>query len=127
MILVTGATGQLGATVVKNLLEKTSANQVAALVRDESKASALKEKGVDIRIGDYEDTASLDKAMQGIEKVLLIAGTDEDNRLRQHQNVVDAAKNGGGSLCCLHQSKLERQDDSDKPADDGTFSDGRLH
>jgi NAD(P)H dehydrogenase (quinone) len=33
--------------------------------------------------------------MQGIEKVLLIAGTDEDNRLRQHQNVVDAAKKAG--------------------------------
>ncbi|MEH2376944.1 SDR family oxidoreductase [Nostoc sp.] len=95
MILVTGATGQLGTAVVQNLLEKTSANQIAALVRDESKAFALKEKGVDIRVGNYDDTASLDKAMQGIERVLLIAGTDEDNRLRQHQNVVDAAKKAG--------------------------------
>ena len=40
-------------------------------------------------------TDSLNKAMQGIEKVLLIAGTDEDKRLRQHQNVVDAAKKAG--------------------------------
>lgn len=95
MILVTGATGQLGTAVIKNLLKKTSASQIAALVRDESKASALKEKGVDIRVGSYDDPASLDKAMQGIEKVLLIAGTDEDNRLRQHQNVVDAAKKAG--------------------------------
>ncbi len=95
MILVTGATGQLGTAVVKNLLEKTSANRIAAFVRDESKASALKEKGVDIRVGSYDDTASLDKAMHGIEKVLLIAGTDEDNRLQQHQNVVDAAKKAG--------------------------------
>ena len=95
MILVTGATGQLGTAVVKNLLKKTSANQIAAFVRNESKASALKEKGVDIRVGSYDDTASLDKAMHGIEKVLLIAGTDEDNRLQQHQNVVDAAKKAG--------------------------------
>lgn len=64
-------------------------------MRDESKASALKEKGVDIRVGNYDDTASLDQAMQGIETVLLIAGTDEDNRLRQHQNVVGAAKKAG--------------------------------
>ena len=92
MILVTGATGQLGTAVVKNLLKNTSANQIAALVRDESKASALKEKGVDIWVGSYDDTASLDQAMHGIEKVLLIAGTNEDNRLQQHQNVVDAAK-----------------------------------
>ncbi|MEH2415635.1 SDR family oxidoreductase [Nostoc sp.] len=95
MILVTGATGQLGTAVVKNLLEKASANRIAAFVRDESKASALKEKGVDIRVGSYDDTASLHKAMHGIEKVLLIAGTDEDNRLQQHQNVVDAAKKAG--------------------------------
>jgi NAD(P)H dehydrogenase (quinone) len=95
MILVTGATGQLGTAVVNHLLKKTSANQVTALVRDESKASALKEKGVNIRVGNYNDSASLDNVMQGIETVLLIAGTDEENRLRQHQNVVDAAKKAG--------------------------------
>ncbi|MCC5668799.1 SDR family oxidoreductase [Nostoc sp. CHAB 5784] len=95
MILVTGANGQLGTAVIQNLLKKTSANQIAALVRDESKASALKAKGVDIRIGNYDDTASLDQAMQGIETVLLIAGTDEENRLRQHRNVVNAAKKAG--------------------------------
>ena len=95
MILVTGATGHLGTAVIQTLLEKTSTNQIAALVRDESKASALKEIGVDIRVGSYDDTASLNKAMQGIEKVLLIAGTDEDNRLQQHQNVVDAARKAG--------------------------------
>ena len=64
-------------------------------MRDESKASSLKEKGVDIRVGNYDDPASLDQAMQGIEKVLLIAGTDEEKRLQQHQNVVDAAKKAG--------------------------------
>lgn len=95
MILVTGANGQLGTAVVQNLLKKTSANRIAALVRDESKASTLKEQGVDIRVGNYDDTASLDNAMQGIETVLLIAGTDEENRLRQHQNVVNAAKKAG--------------------------------
>ena len=82
MVLVTGATGQLGTAIVQNLLKKTSASQVAAFVRDESKASDLRGRGADIRVGNYDDTASLDNAMQGIEKVLLIAGTDEDNRLR---------------------------------------------
>jgi NAD(P)H dehydrogenase (quinone) len=84
MILITGATGQLGTAVVKNLLKKTSANQIVALVRDESKASDLKEKGVNIRIGSYDDPALLDKAMQGIEKVLLIAWT-----FRPHVDVTD--------------------------------------
>lgn len=92
MILVTGATGQLGTIVIHKLLEQTSADHVAGLARDAAKAAALKEKGVDIRIGNYDDTASLDAAMQGIEKVLLIAGTDEDKRVQHHQNVIDAAK-----------------------------------
>lgn len=95
MILVTGASGQLGTVVVQNLLKKTSANQIAALVRDESKAVLLKESGVNLRIGNYDDRASMDRAMQGVEKVLLIAGTDEDKRVQQHQNVTDAAKKAG--------------------------------
>jgi NAD(P)H dehydrogenase (quinone) len=95
MILVTGATGQLGKAVVQTLLKKISTNEIAALVRDESKASDFKEKGVDIRLGSYDDIASLEKAMQGTKKVLVIAGTDEENRVRQHQNVVDAAKKAG--------------------------------
>ncbi|WP_332368407.1 NmrA family NAD(P)-binding protein [Spirosoma telluris] len=45
-----------------------------------------------IHIGTYDDIQSLDRAMLGIETVLLIAGTDEENRVNQHQNVVNAAK-----------------------------------
>ena len=92
MILVTGATGKLGTAVIHQLLKKTSAKEIAALVRDETKAADFKAEGVSICLGHYDDTASLDEAMQGIEKVLLIAGTDEENRVRQHQNVIYAAK-----------------------------------
>jgi NAD(P)H dehydrogenase (quinone) len=95
MILVTGATGQLGTAVIRNLLKKTPGHQIAALVRDASKAAEFKEQGVNIRVGNYDDPASLETAMQGIEKVLLIAGTDEANRVRQHQDVVNAAKKAG--------------------------------
>ncbi|RYF77180.1 MAG: SDR family NAD(P)-dependent oxidoreductase, partial [Cytophagaceae bacterium] len=54
--------------------------------------------GVTIRVGNYDDTASLDQAMQEIDKVLLIAGTDEDKRVQQHMNVIDAAKKAGVQL-----------------------------
>ncbi|RYE27477.1 MAG: SDR family NAD(P)-dependent oxidoreductase, partial [Sphingobacteriaceae bacterium] len=52
-------------------------------------------KGVDIQFGDYDDRSSLDKAMQGVEKVLLISGGNAKNGLEQHQNVVNAAKQAG--------------------------------
>ncbi|ADB38486.1 SDR family oxidoreductase [Spirosoma linguale] len=92
MILVTGATGQLGTAVIRQLLQKVPASQIVALVRDEQKASNLINQGVTIRMGTYDDTEALGQAMQGIETLLLIAGTDEQNRVRQHQNVVDAAR-----------------------------------
>jgi len=95
MILVTGATGQLGGAVIRQLLHKIPANQIIAFARDENKAAHLVEQGVALRIGTYDDIDSLDNAMQGIEIVLLIAGTDEERRVRQHQNVVDAAKKAG--------------------------------
>jgi NAD(P)H dehydrogenase (quinone) len=94
MFLVTGATGHLGSAVVSQLLKKTKASEISVLARDENKASALKTKGIDVRIGSYDDTSSLDKAMQGISKLLLISGNGP-NRLQQHKNVVIAAKKAG--------------------------------
>jgi NAD(P)H dehydrogenase (quinone) len=91
MILVTGATGHLGTATVEHLLKRTKADSIVALARSEEKAKALRDKGVEVRIGDFDDVTSLDKAMQGIEKVLLISTVDH-NRLQQHKNVVDAAK-----------------------------------
>jgi len=94
MILVTGATGQLGSATLSHLLNNIPPNKVAAFARDHGKAEHLKKKGIDVRIGTYDDVASLEQAFQGIEKVLLISGTDP-NRVQQHKNVVDAAKKAG--------------------------------
>jgi NAD(P)H dehydrogenase (quinone) len=95
---VTGATGPLGRSVIDNLLKQVPAKGVAALVRGEEKASQLSAKGVTIRLGDYDDVPALDAAMRGVERVLLISGTDEENRVRQHGNVIGAAKRAGVEL-----------------------------
>ena len=100
MILITGATGQLGRVVIAHLVKLGDPGQVAALVRDGGKASDLKAGGVDVRVGDYDDVASLGAAMKGIERVLLISGTERDpaKSLRQHANVIDAAGRAGVRL-----------------------------
>jgi NAD(P)H dehydrogenase (quinone) len=95
MILVTGATGQLGGAVIKQLQTLIPPQQIVAFVRDEQKAAQLREQGINLRVGTYDDLASLDRAMPGVETVLLIAGTDEEKRVQQHQHVVDAAKRAG--------------------------------
>jgi len=91
MILVTGATGHLGSAAVSQLLKNTAAKNIAVFARDENKANHLKEKGIDVRIGSYDDIQSLDLAMQGIEKLLLISSNGQ-TRGQQHQNVLAAAK-----------------------------------
>ncbi len=97
MILVTGATGQLGRVVIEHLLRWRGPGQVAGLARDAGKAADLQARGVDVRVGDYNDVGSLDRAMKGVEKVLLISGTDPDEErgVRQHGNVIDAARRAG--------------------------------
>ena len=107
MILITGATGQLGTAVLQTLLQKTAPNQLAALVRDEAKAAGLAAQGVNIRIGDYSDTASLDRAMQGVSRLLLISGGGGPDALQQHYNVVDAARRAGIS-CIAYTSRAHR-------------------
>ena len=62
MILVTGATGQLGAAVVRQLLARTDASEIAVLVRDPDKAAALERQGVSVRVGEYGDAGSLARA-----------------------------------------------------------------
>jgi len=94
MILVTGATGQLGSAVINQLLKTTTTDKFAALARDENKAKALKEKGVEVRIGDFDNLASMEKALQGVDKLLMIS-TAAPNRAEQQSGVVDVAKKAG--------------------------------
>jgi NAD(P)H dehydrogenase (quinone) len=97
MILVTGATGNLGKATINSLLNKgISANNIAALVRDESKSAELKSKGIQVRIGDYQNFESLKNAFQDVDKLLLISSSSEiAHRFEQHKNVINAAKETG--------------------------------
>lgn len=94
-ILVTGATGQLGKEVVEHLLSRTNTSNLAVLVREASKTEGLKTKGIDVRVGSYDDYNSLIKAFNGIDKLYFVSGNDITNRTQQHENVVKAAKEAG--------------------------------
>ncbi|WNN48137.1 SDR family oxidoreductase [Siccibacter colletis] len=98
MIAVTGATGQLGQLVINALLKTVAASEIVALVRDPAKAQALSDKGVQVRRGDYNDKAALDRALQGVEKLLLISSSEVGQRTNQHRNVIEAANAAGVQL-----------------------------
>lgn len=98
-LLVTGATGKLGAKVVATLLETVPAEQLAVSVRNPEKAQSLKDRGVDVRHGDFDEPETLEKAFEGIDRLLIIS-TDGDNetRIPQHANAVAAAQQAGVSF-----------------------------
>ncbi len=98
MIVVTGATGQLGRLVVEDLLTRVPAGQIVAAVRTPEKASDLAERGVKVREADYDRPQTLTSAFEGAEKVLLISGSEVGRRVPQHQAVIDAARQAGVSL-----------------------------
>ena len=95
MIAITGATGQLGQHVITNLLNTTAANQLVGVVRNPAKAEALSQKGIIVRQADYGDEAALTKALQGVDKLLIISSSEVGQRVPQHRNIINAAKAAG--------------------------------
>ncbi|KWX69718.1 SDR family oxidoreductase [Paenibacillus jilunlii] len=96
-IMITGATGQLGKLVIEQLSEQVPAAQIIAGVRHPDKAMQFKEKGIELRLVDYDRPETLQEAFAGVNKLLLISSshTDDDVRLVQHKRVIDAAKAAG--------------------------------
>ncbi len=98
MIVVTGATGQLGHLVIKALLKKVPASSIVAAVRNVEKAKDIAALGVQVRHADYSQPAGWDAALQGADKVLLISSSEIGQRAQQHRAVIDAAKKAGVKL-----------------------------
>ncbi|WNO72961.1 MULTISPECIES: SDR family oxidoreductase [unclassified Streptomyces] len=94
-IVVTGATGSLGRLVIDELLAKVPAARVVAVARDKEKAADLAARGVELRIADYDEPATLTEAFRAGDRVLLISGSEVGRRVPQHTAVIEAAKTAG--------------------------------
>src|SRR5690242_694472 len=107
MILVAGATGNLGGEICRRLIAK--GKQVRALVRptsDQSRVDNLRQAGVELVYGDLKDPAFLDAACQGVSTVITTVtmvlskqpgDTIESVDLEGQTHLVDAAKRVGVS------------------------------
>src|SRR5690554_1792716 len=97
-IVVTGANGQLGRLVIGHLLNKgVVASSIVGVIRNPDHTSALTELGIEVRIGDYDDPASLGPAFADADQLLFVSASSMDNtlRIRQHAHVVEGARNAG--------------------------------
>ena len=98
-ILVTGATGQQGGAVARQLLKQPSF-AVRALTRDPAKPAArvLAQAGAELIQGDLDDPASVKRAVEGAYGVFSVQNfmeTGFDGEVRQGKALADAAKAAG--------------------------------
>ena len=99
-ILVSGATGQQGGAVARELLERGFG--VRALTRDPEKPAAqeLAERGAEVVRGDLEDRSSLERVLEGVHGVFSVQNFWEagyEREVRQGTQLADAAKEAGVS------------------------------
>jgi len=81
MIVITGASGQLGRLVIEALLQTLPASDIVAAVRTPAKISDLAARGVQVRQADYAQPTTLDAAFKGADKVLLISSSEVGQRV----------------------------------------------
>ncbi|MFI6341398.1 SDR family oxidoreductase [Streptomyces sp. NPDC050535] len=106
MIIVTGATGQLGRRIVERLLTRVPADQVGVSVRDPRKAQAFADRGVRVRQGAFTDAAGLAHAFEGASQVLIVS-VDKmgDECVKQHRAAIEGAV-AAGARRILYTSQM---------------------
>ncbi len=92
MILVTGSTGTIGSELITLLREKKV--PLRALVRSATKADALRARGIDTAVGDFDEPASLDRALDGVTRLFLLSAAHE-RQVELQLNMIEAAKRAG--------------------------------
>jgi dihydroflavonol-4-reductase len=102
-VLVTGATGFIGANLVSKLIER--GDEVRALRRPGSRSPLLDDLAVETVSGDVTDAASVERAAAGVEGIYHVAGLVSYWRPRRAEqarvnvggtaNVIEAARRGG--------------------------------
>jgi NAD(P)H dehydrogenase (quinone) len=109
--LVTGASGHLGRLTVQALLDLgVTPSDVVATARNTDAIDDLAALGVVTRAADYTDPASLKEAFVGIDRALLVSSSAVGERVAQHANVIEAAKEAGVEL--LGYTSITRADTS---------------
>lgn len=91
-VLVTGATGNVGPHVVRELISRGA--YVRALVRDPARANARLHYAAERATGDFTDPSSLTQALQGVDAAFILT-PNSPHQFEHEQNVIDAVAAAG--------------------------------
>ena len=94
-VIVTGAAGHLGRLVAEQLLDRLAPEDLVLVTRRPEALLELRDRGVQVRYGDFNKPAALREAFAGAERMLLISTDAVGQRVRQHRTAIEAAAAAG--------------------------------
>ena len=126
MILITGATGTVGSHLLREVCSE--GRPVRALVRSPERADSLRGYHCETAVGTFEDTESLRKALDGVDRVFLLTPASE-RMAAQEKALVDVldpsvhvvklavrgVESGRGALAQQHLTVVEHLQERGQP------------
>lgn len=94
-MVVTGASGNYGRAFTDALIAKGRAQDLILITRTPDKLTDRVAQGCEVRFGDFDKPETLQAAVTGADKMLLISGTRVGARVVQHKAAIDAAAKAG--------------------------------
>jgi NAD(P)H dehydrogenase (quinone) len=93
--VISGASGSLGGKITARLLETIAPENLTLVTRTPEKLDALKQCGVTVHAGDYNNPAALERAYAGGDVLMMISSMAVTERIPEHRNAINAAKKAG--------------------------------
>jgi uncharacterized protein YbjT (DUF2867 family) len=88
---VTGSTGEVGGRVATRLAERGIAQRL--IVRDPARAPHLPD--AEVAQAEYADGPAMRRALEGVDTLFMVSGSEAFDRVKQHTTAIDAAVEAG--------------------------------
>ena len=103
-IVITGANGEFGRGVLNAVAALASGQRIVASVRDVARGADLRERGIEVRPGSFDEPDALPAAFSGADTVFINAtffGADTELRGRRVATAIRAAARAGAARIVL--------------------------
>jgi NAD(P)H dehydrogenase (quinone) len=94
VIVVSGASGQLGGLIARELLERVEPERLRLVTRDPDRLRDIP-PAVEVARADFDEPATLPAAFAGGSTLMLVSTDTITDRAAQHARAIDAARNAG--------------------------------
>ena len=122
LILVASATANTGTKTLLSLVERGHTN-IRAMVKklDDPRLECMKLPGVNFVQGDFDDMSTINAALSGVSRALLVTGAFDHLQFERETNFIQAARKAG----CEAIVRISTASGLIKPGTKGAY--GRAH